>query len=113
MKHWSAVAAGHIRPLRGNGIPYQDINVLMVGRFGKGLHQPDLDDVQAGKQTQGPCPQGMIRFFGRRPLNARHESLTSLDRPMQLRVSPAYSRCYAACSRGICGCRAPLLHIDR
>ena len=48
-KPWNAEhAAGRItRPLRGNGIPYQGINVLMLwgAAMERGYAAPDLDDL--------------------------------------------------------------------
>ncbi len=62
-KPWNAEhAAGRItRPLRGNGIPYQGINVLMLlsATMDKGYAAPVwMTFKQASERIESQCPQG-------------------------------------------------------
>ena len=65
LKPWNAEhAAGRItRPLRGNGIPYQGINVLMLwsAAMEKGYAAPVWMTFKQALEFKAQCPQGRAR----------------------------------------------------
>lgn len=66
LKPWNIGNMGSVtRPLRHNGAPYQGINILLLwaDAMDKGFQY--LDDLQAGREYRGACPQRRKWLLGR------------------------------------------------